>query len=117
VRCSWAVGLYSSWNSHGPAPFLHPMPSDDTCDCVLPAQVWNHTFFWESMKPNGGGEPSGKLADAINAAFGSLDEFKTQFKNAGGSKLRTLYYGMHEDAPPPTPRVRSQGLAPGHRGV
>jgi Fe-Mn family superoxide dismutase len=47
-------------------------------------QVWNHTFFWESMKPNGGGAPSGKLADAINASFGSLDEFKTQFKNAGG---------------------------------
>jgi Fe-Mn family superoxide dismutase len=37
------------------------------------------------MKPNGGGSPSGKLADAINASFGSLDEFKTQFKNAGGS--------------------------------
>jgi Fe-Mn family superoxide dismutase len=35
------------------------------------------------MKPNGGGAPSGKLADAINASFGSLDEFKTQFKNAG----------------------------------
>jgi Fe-Mn family superoxide dismutase len=46
--------------------------------------VWNHTFFWESMKPNGGGAPSGKLADAINASFGSLDEFKSQFKNAGG---------------------------------
>jgi superoxide dismutase len=47
-------------------------------------QVWNHTFFWESMSPNGGGAPSGKLADAINASFGSLDEFKTQFKAAGG---------------------------------
>jgi hypothetical protein len=46
--------------------------------------VWNHTFFWESMKPNGGGEPTGKLGDAIKASFGSLDEFKTQFKNAGG---------------------------------
>lgn len=46
-------------------------------------QVWNHTFFWESMKPNGGGSPTGKLADAITASFGSLDEFKTQFKNAG----------------------------------
>jgi Fe-Mn family superoxide dismutase len=47
------------------------------------SQVWNHTFFWESMSPNGGGAPSGKLADAINASFGSLDEFKTQFKAAG----------------------------------
>jgi superoxide dismutase len=46
-------------------------------------QVWNHTFFWESMKPGGGGAPSGKLADAITASFGSLDEFKTQFKAAG----------------------------------
>jgi superoxide dismutase len=57
---------------------------------VLPGalrQVWNHTFFWESMKPNGGGAPSGKLADAINASFGSLDEFKTQFKNAGAGPL------------------------------
>lgn len=38
--------------------------------------MWNHTFFWESMKPNGGGAPTGKLADAINASFGSFDEFK-----------------------------------------
>ena len=43
------------------------------------AQVWNHTFYWNSMKPNGGGAPSGKLADAINKAFGSVDEFKKQF--------------------------------------
>ena len=46
-------------------------------------QVWNHTFFWESMKRSGGGEPTGKLADAIKSSFGSFDEFKTQFKNAG----------------------------------
>jgi Fe-Mn family superoxide dismutase len=51
--------------------------------CLRAPQVWNHTFFWESMSPNGGGAPSGKLADAINASFGSLDEFKTQFKAAG----------------------------------
>jgi Fe-Mn family superoxide dismutase len=43
------------------------------------AQVWNHTCYWNSMSPNGGGEPSGALADAINKAFGSFDEFKTQF--------------------------------------
>ena len=36
------------------------------------AQVWNHTFYWNCLKPNGGGEPTGKLADAINAAFGSF---------------------------------------------
>ena len=47
------------------------------------AQVWNHTFFWNSMKPSGGGAPSGTLAQAIDAAFGSLDSFKEQFKAAG----------------------------------
>ncbi|WP_374510737.1 superoxide dismutase [Niveibacterium sp.] len=50
------------------------------------AQVWNHTFFWNSMKPNGGGAPSGKLADAINAKFGSFDAFKEAFtKSAVGN--------------------------------
>lgn len=47
------------------------------------AQVWNHTFFWNSMSPNGGGEPTGAIADAINAAFGSYAEFKEAFKTAG----------------------------------
>ncbi|MEO5365868.1 MAG: superoxide dismutase [Magnetococcus sp. WYHC-3] len=46
------------------------------------AQVWNHTFFWQSMKPNGGGAPTGKLAERINAMFGSLDAFKTAFTEA-----------------------------------
>ena len=44
---------------------------------------WNHTFFWESLAPNAGGAPSGALAEAINAAFGSFDEFKTKFNAAG----------------------------------
>ncbi|MBG9376067.1 superoxide dismutase [Panacibacter sp. DH6] len=44
---------------------------------------WNHTFFWESLAPNAGGVPSGALAEAINAAFGSFDEFKTKFNAAG----------------------------------
>ena len=43
------------------------------------AQVWNHTFYWNGMKPNGGGEPTGKLAELINAAFGSFDKFKEEF--------------------------------------
>lgn len=46
------------------------------------AQVWNHTFFWDGMKPGGGGAPTGELADKINAAFGSYDKFKEEFKNA-----------------------------------
>ncbi|MGQ3890735.1 superoxide dismutase [Fe] [Legionella sp. CNM-4043-24] len=43
------------------------------------AQVWNHTFYWHSLSPNGGGEPTGKVADAINKAFGSFAEFKEKF--------------------------------------
>jgi Fe-Mn family superoxide dismutase len=46
------------------------------------AQVWNHTFFWNCMKPNGGGAPSGALADAINKKWGSLDEFKKAFQTS-----------------------------------
>ena len=46
------------------------------------AQAWNHTFLWHSMSPNGGGEPSGQLAQAINDAFGNLDGFRTEFKKA-----------------------------------
>ena len=44
------------------------------------AQVWNHTFFWNCMTPNGGGAPTGALADAINAKWGSFDEFKKAFQ-------------------------------------
>jgi len=43
------------------------------------AQVWNHTFYWNCLKPKGGGEPTGKLAEAINKAFGSFAAFKEQF--------------------------------------
>ena len=44
---------------------------------------YNHSLFWEMMSPDGGGEPSGELAEAINAAFGSFDDFKNEFKEAG----------------------------------
>lgn len=43
------------------------------------AQVWNHTFYWNCLSPNGGGEPTGEAADAINKAFGSFDKFKEAF--------------------------------------
>ena len=43
------------------------------------AQVWNHTFFWNCLKPNGGGAPTGAVADAINAKWGSFDKFKEEF--------------------------------------
>ena len=43
------------------------------------AQIWNHTFYWNCLSPKGGGEPSGKLGDAINKAFGSFEKFKEEF--------------------------------------
>jgi Fe-Mn family superoxide dismutase len=46
------------------------------------AQVWNHTFFWDSLKPSGGGAPTGAIAEKINADFGSFDKFKEEFKTA-----------------------------------
>ncbi|ODP33891.1 superoxide dismutase [Fe] [Pandoraea sp. ISTKB] len=50
------------------------------------AQVWNHTFFWNTLSPNGGGAPSGDLAKAIDAKFGSFDAFKETFsKSAVGN--------------------------------
>ncbi|TNI90567.1 superoxide dismutase [Fe] [Aeromonas allosaccharophila] len=50
------------------------------------AQIWNHTFYWHCLSPNGGGEPTGALAEAINKAFGSFAEFKDAFtKSAIGN--------------------------------
>ncbi len=46
------------------------------------AQVWNHTFYWNCLSPNGGGEPTGALADAINAKFGSFEQFRKDFSDA-----------------------------------
>ncbi len=48
---------------------------------------YNHCLFWEVMSPNGGGQPSGELADAINAAYGSFEDFKTAFSNAAGTRF------------------------------
>jgi len=48
---------------------------------------WNHTFFWESLAPNAGGLPTGELADAINVAFGSFDEFKIKLATAGVTRF------------------------------
>lgn len=48
---------------------------------------WNHSFFWVSLAPNAGGVPSGELADAISAAFGSFDAFKEKFANAGMTRF------------------------------
>ena len=47
------------------------------------AQVWNHTFFWNSLSPNGGGQPTGAIADRIAADFGGYDAFRAQITDAG----------------------------------
>ncbi len=49
------------------------------------AQVWNHTFYWNCLSPNGGGEPSGAAADAINKSFGSFADFKEKFSTAAAT--------------------------------
>ncbi|MEN9232199.1 MAG: superoxide dismutase [Thermostichus sp. DG02_5_bins_236] len=51
------------------------------------AQVWNHTFFWESMKPGGGGTPTGAIADKITSDFGSYDKFVEAFKTAAATQF------------------------------
>ena len=49
------------------------------------AQIWNHTFFWKSMKPKGGGQPCGELKAKIEASFGSFDKFKEEFSTKAGT--------------------------------
>ncbi|MDM7954076.1 MAG: superoxide dismutase [Cyanobium sp. CZS 25K] len=51
------------------------------------AQVWNHSFYWQCIKPGGGGAPTGALAEKIAADFGSFDAFKEQFKTAGATQF------------------------------
>lgn len=62
------------------------------------AQVWNHTFFWNSMKPNGGGAPSGDLAAKIDADFGSLENFKKEFTAAGIGQFGSGWAWLVSDA-------------------
>lgn len=56
------------------------------------AQVWNHTFYWNCLSPNGGGEPTGELADAINAKWGSFADFKLRLTT---KQLITLVQAGH----------------------
>jgi superoxide dismutase, Fe-Mn family len=51
------------------------------------AQIWNHTFYWNSMSPDGGGAPAGALRAAIDAAFGSFEEFKTKFSTSAATNF------------------------------
>lgn len=61
------------------------------------AQVWNHTFFWSSMKPNGGGAPAGDLLARIEKDFGSFDKFKEDFKNAAVTQFGSGWAWLVEE--------------------
>jgi superoxide dismutase, Fe-Mn family len=61
------------------------------------AQVWNHTFFWNSLKAGGGGAPTGAVADKINAAFGSYDAFKTAFTAAATTQFGSGWAWLVEE--------------------
>ncbi|MBD1912009.1 MULTISPECIES: superoxide dismutase [unclassified Leptolyngbya] len=61
------------------------------------AQVWNHTFFWNSLKPGGGGAPTGDLAAKIDASFGSYDKFKEAFSNAAATQFGSGWAWLIDD--------------------
>ena len=61
------------------------------------AQVWNHTFYWNSMSPTGGGDPSGDVAEALSSAFGSVDEFKSQFADAATTQFGSGWAWLAHD--------------------
>lgn len=61
------------------------------------AQVWNHTFFWNSLKPAGGGQPSGALADKIDKDFGSFEKFAEEFSNAAATQFGSGWAWLIDD--------------------
>ncbi len=61
------------------------------------AQVWNHSFFWNCMKPNGGGKPSGALLSKIEAAFGSYEKFAEEFKAAAVGQFGSGWAWLVDD--------------------
>lgn len=62
------------------------------------AQIWNHTFYWNCLSPNGGGEPTGKIADAINKHFGSFAAFKEQFTQAAATTFGSGWGWLVQEA-------------------
>jgi Fe-Mn family superoxide dismutase len=62
------------------------------------AQIWNHTFYWKSMKPNGGGQPTGDLADAIKRDFGSFEKFSEEFANAAATQFGSGWAWLVQNA-------------------
>ncbi len=73
---------------------------DDTKATIFnnAAQVWNHTFFWHSMKPKGGGKPSGEVAQAIERSFGGYDKFREEFTAACTSQFGSGWGWLVRDA-------------------
>jgi len=61
------------------------------------AQTWNHTFYWNSMSPRGGGAPSGKINEAISASFGSVDKFKEQFTEVAAGHFGSGWAWLVQD--------------------
>lgn len=61
------------------------------------AQVWNHTFYWNSMKPNGGGKPTGKLMAKIEADFGNYEAFRDAFKQAATTQFGSGWAWLVQD--------------------
>ncbi|MGI9274949.1 MAG: superoxide dismutase, partial [Endozoicomonas sp.] len=62
------------------------------------AQIWNHTFYWNCLSPNGGGAPSGELAEAINKAFGSFDEFVAKFTDMAVNNFGSAWTWLVKNA-------------------
>lgn len=62
------------------------------------AQIWNHSFYWECLSPNGGGEPTGALADAINNTFGSFAAFKEEFSAAAAANFGSGWTWLVQNA-------------------
>ena len=61
------------------------------------AQVWNHTFYWNSLSPSGGGAPTGEIADKIGSAFGSYEDFVTEFSQAAITQFGSGWAWLIED--------------------
>ena len=61
------------------------------------AQTWNHTFYWNSMTPGGGGEPTGEVADKIGSAFGSYSDFKDKFAEAATTQFGSGWAWLADD--------------------
>ncbi len=61
------------------------------------AQVWNHTFYWSSLKPGGGGAPTGDVGEKINSAFGSYDSFKDEFAKAAATQFGSGWAWLVDD--------------------